>query len=68
MALVARGVALDGGADVEEAADAAGLAQALVLAPGDDDLVTRVLVDLAAGLEHGLGQSVDEAAQQLESR
>src|SRR6266851_4467792 len=66
VALVAGRVARDRGADQEEAADAVGRPQAPRHRPGDDDLVARVLVDLSLGLEHGLGQVVHHAAEQLE--
>src|SRR5262245_39065456 len=66
IALVAGGIAPDGRADLEEAADAAGFQQAGHHRPGDDDLVARVLVDLSAGLEHRLRQIVHKAAEQLE--
>ena len=59
-------VARDGLADQEEAAHAVGPAQARLHRPGDDDLVARVLVDLAVGLEHRLGQLVHDAAEQIE--
>src|SRR5215472_2927910 len=66
LALVARRMAGHGGADAEEAADAVGRTESRVQPPRHHDFIARVLVDLRVGLQHGLGQVVHEAAEQLE--
>ncbi len=50
--------------DGEQAGDAGAVAGAARERPGDDDLVPDIAVDLAAGLDHGIGDVEEDAVEE----